>query len=111
MRFRAILVLIAALAIPATAFAGGKGDANAGKTVFHAHCTMCHGQNGEGNQALAKMMKTTIPPLSSKAVQSLSDAEIRTVIEKGKGKMTPVRGLTSAQIDDVIAFVRTLAKK
>jgi mono/diheme cytochrome c family protein len=111
MKIRGILVLIAALAIPASAFAAGKGDAKAGKEVFHKHCTMCHGPNGEGNQALAKMMKATIPPLGSKAVQSLSDAQIREVIEKGKGKMTPVKGLTSAQIDDVIAFVRTLAKK
>lgn len=111
MKIRGIVLLIAALAIPGTALAGGKGDAKGGKTVFQAHCTMCHGADGQGNAALAKMLKATIPPLSSPAVQALTDAQMRETIEKGKGKMAPVKGLSSAQIDDVIAFVRTLGKK
>lgn len=110
MNIRGIVLLLAALAMPGTAFAA-KGDAKAGKEVFHAHCTMCHGADGQGNAALAKMMKTTIPPLSSKQVQSLTDAQMKEVIEKGKAKMAPVKGLSASQIDDVIAFVRTLAKK
>jgi len=111
MKIRILVPLIAALMMPAVVLAAGKGDAEAGHAVFKAHCQMCHGPEGHGNAALAKMMKTTIPDLGSKQVQALTDAQMREVIEKGKGKMTAVKGLTSAQIDDVIAFVRTLAKK
>jgi mono/diheme cytochrome c family protein len=71
---------------------------------------MCHGPDGKGNAALAKMLKTTIPDLGSKEVQALSDAQMREVIEKGKGKMTAVKGVSAADIDNVIAFVHTLKK-
>ena len=110
MKLRILIPLIAALMMPATVLAAGKGDAKAGHAVFQAHCQMCHGADGKGNPALAKMLKTTIPDLGSKQVQELSDAQMRETIEKGKNKMAPVKGLTAAQIDNVIAFVRTRKK-
>lgn len=111
MSLRVFITILAALVMPAAVLAAPKGNAKAGHAVYQAHCLMCHGANGEGNANLAKMLHATIPPLGSKAVQSLSDAQMRGVIEKGKGKMPAVKGLSSAQIDNVIAFVRTLAKK
>jgi mono/diheme cytochrome c family protein len=108
MKMRILVPLIAALLMPATVLAAGKGDAKAGHAVFQGHCQMCHGPEGHGNAALAKMLKTTIPDLSSKPVQALTDAQMREVIEKGKGKMTAIKGLSAADIDNVIAFVRTL---
>ena len=110
MKLRILVPLFAALVMPASVVAAGKGNAKTGHEVFKAHCQMCHGPEGHGNAALAKMMKTTIPDLSSKEVQALSDAQMREVIEKGKGKMTPVKGVSAADIDNVIAFVRTLKK-
>jgi mono/diheme cytochrome c family protein len=110
MKLRILVPLFAALVMPASVVAAGKGDAKAGHEVFKAHCQMCHGPEGHGNAALAKMLKTTIPDLSSKEVQALSDAQMREGIEKGKGKMTPVKGVSAADIDNVIAFVRTLKK-
>jgi hypothetical protein len=41
-------------------------------------------------------------------VQSRSDAEIRQIVANGKGKMKPVAGLVKKQVDDAIAYVRTL---
>ncbi|HVC00251.1 MAG TPA: cytochrome c [Candidatus Dormibacteraeota bacterium] len=111
MRIRMLAAIFAALALPAAMFAAPKGNAAAGKEVYQAHCQMCHGPNGEGNASLAKMLHATIPPLGSKEVQALSDAQMHEVIEKGKLKMPPVKGLSSADVDNVIAFVRTLAKK
>lgn len=111
MRTRVIIAIFATLVFPATMLAAPKGNAAAGKTVFTAHCQMCHGPDGHGNAALAKMLHATIPDLGSKTVQDLSDAQIREVIEKGKVKMPPVKGLSSAEVTNVIAFVRTLAKK
>lgn len=106
-----VIGILATLALPAAVYAAPKGNAAAGKKVFAAHCQMCHGPDGHGNAALAKMLHATIPDLGSKQVQSLSNAQIREVIEKGKGKMPPVKGLNSTDINNVIAFVRTFAKK
>ncbi|MGH9512372.1 MAG: c-type cytochrome [Terriglobales bacterium] len=86
------------------------GDASAGKDVFLKKCKTCHGEDGHGNAGMAKLLNTTITPLDSDEVQSKSDADIKTIILEGKAKMKPVKGLTDADISNVIAFVRTLKK-
>lgn len=85
-------------------------DAAAGKTVFDKRCKMCHGANGEGNQGMAKALGTTIQDLGSPEVQKMSDADIKMIVTKGKGKMKPVAGLSDADIDNVIAHIRTFKK-
>jgi mono/diheme cytochrome c family protein len=79
-----------------------------GKTVFTAKCQPCHGPNGEGKAAIAKMYSVEMHPLASKEIQSKSDADFKKTITAGHGKMKPVSGLSDKQIEDVIAFVRTL---
>jgi mono/diheme cytochrome c family protein len=49
--------------------------------------------------------------LKSEDVQKQSDADLKAVVEKGKGKMPAFAGkLTPAQIDDVVKYVRSLKK-
>jgi mono/diheme cytochrome c family protein len=79
-----------------------------GKAVFAAKCQPCHGPNGEGKAAIAKMYNVEMHPLASKEIQSKSDADFKKTITAGQGKMKPVSGLTDKQIEDVIAYVRTL---
>jgi mono/diheme cytochrome c family protein len=79
-----------------------------GKELFMAKCQACHGANGEGKAAIAKMFNVTMPPLASKEVQAMSDADLKKVILSGKGKMKPVAGVTEKQADDIVAFLRTL---
>jgi len=79
-----------------------------GKELYTAKCQSCHGPNGEGKAAIAKMFNVTLPALASKEVQAKSDAELKKVITAGKGKMKPVAGITDKQADDVVAYVRTL---
>ena len=87
---------------------GTSAGAPEGKAVFAAKCQACHGTNGEGKPAIAKMFKVEMPALSSKEVQSKTDADLKKIITAGKGKMKPVSGLTDKQVDDLVAFVRTL---
>lgn len=89
----------------------GKGDAKAGKAVYDKQCATCHGESGEGKAAIAKALKVELRHLGSKEVQAKSDAELRDNITKGTGKKKPVKGLSEKQLDDVIAYLRTLAKK
>ena len=107
MHFLMALVLtgLYALAIPALA-----ADATAGKTVYDSKCKICHGADGTGNAALAKSLKVEFKALASKDIQAKSDADFKKQITEGNGKMQPVKGLSDTQVQDVIAFVRSLAK-
>ena len=91
----------------APAFAASAKD---GETVYNARCKNCHGADGSGNPAIAKMMNVTMQPLGSAEVQAKSDADLKTVITMGTGKMKPVAGLSAADADNVVAYLRTLKK-
>jgi mono/diheme cytochrome c family protein len=56
-------------------------DSAAGKAVFDARCKSCHGPDGQGNPAIAKMMN---------------------------GNMKPVTTVAGVDLDNVVAFVHTL---
>jgi mono/diheme cytochrome c family protein len=103
-----LIALIAALlyAMPMTA-----ADTGAGKDLFAKKCASCHGAAGEGKDAIAKMFKVEMKPLDSKEVQAKSDADIKKVILEGTGKMNVVKDVDAKAADDIVAFVRTLAKK
>jgi cytochrome c553 len=108
MRFRCrIWILLLALMVPLL-LASGNGDAARGKQLF-SRCSVCHGDSGEGKEAIAKMFGVKMQALSSKEVQSLDDAALKKIIKEGKGKMKPV-SLSDAEAEDVIAFLRTLKK-
>jgi mono/diheme cytochrome c family protein len=99
--------IVATLTLIASAGLSWAGAAE-GKEVYTAKCAPCHGPNGEGKAAIAKMYNVTMPALASKAVQTKTDAQLQAVVLKGQGKMKPVSGVTEKQAADVIAFVRTL---
>ena len=82
-------------------------DAQAGKAVYDKSCKSCHGVDGKGNPAIAKMMKVDLKALGSAEVQGKSDADLKKDSTQGTGKMKPVK-ITDAQADDVVAYVRTL---
>jgi len=86
------------------------GDPAAGKAVFDKTCKTCHGATGVANPNIAKMMKVDIKELGSAEIQSKTDAEFKTIITEGKGKMKAVKTVTGKDIDNVIAYVRTLKK-
>ena len=103
-----ILSTILVLALCASS-ALAAGDAAAGKQVFDKKCASCHGATGEGKDAIAKMLKVEMRNLGSPEVQAKSDAELGKMIKDGNGKMKPV-ALTDKEIQDVVAYLRTLKK-
>ena len=78
-----------------------------GKATVAAKCQSCHGANGEGKPAIAKMFNVTIHAFGSKEVQSKSDADIKKIILSGQGKMKPI-AVSDSEAADVVAFIRTL---
>jgi len=92
-----------------------KGDVAAGKELYAKFCQKCHAPDGAGVPKMYKLVKATIVHLGSKQAQDQSDDFIRKSMTDGcckpGNKMEPVkepRTLTPAEIENVLAFVRTL---
>jgi mono/diheme cytochrome c family protein len=79
-------------------------DAAAGKAVYATKCKSCHGADGEGNPAMAKALKVEIKPLST------TTTDVKDVIVSGQGKMKPTSGVAGADLDNVVAYVKTMKK-
>ena len=101
----AAFVLLSASVVPSFA-----ADAKAGHATYDKACKSCHGASGTPNPAIAKMMKVEMKDLGSADIQSMSDADLRTAIAEGKGKMKPVKTVSGAEADNVIAHIRTFKK-
>lgn len=98
------VLLAVAMAVPA-AMAQGPGA-----TIYKSKCEMCHGPNGQAATPMAKMMK--VPPFDPANLKKETDAEVASIIANGKDKMPAYKGqLSSKQIKDLVAYIRTLEKK
>ncbi len=91
-----------ALLISLPAFAASPDAA-----LYKTKCSSCHAADGSGNTPAGKSMK--VRDLRSDEVQKQTDVDLTKVISGGKGKM-PAYGkqLTTAQVEGLIAFIRTL---
>ncbi len=105
------LSILAFASMAATASAAPAGDAAAGKAVYTKKCASCHGEKGEGKEAIAKMMKVEMKHLGSKEVQAKTDDELKKDTTQGFGKMKGVQGLSDKDVADLIALIRSLAQK
>ena len=100
--FRASLVVLTVAFALSTCFADAAAD-------YKAKCATCHGPDGKGDTAMGKTMK--VKDLGSAEVQKQSDADVATIIEKGKKPMPGYEGkLTKEQIDSLVKYVRSLKK-
>lgn len=100
--FRASLVVLTVAFALSTCFADAAAD-------YKAKCATCHGPDGKGDTAMGKTMK--VKDLGSAEVQKQSDADMATIIEKGKKPMPGYEGkLTKDQIDALVKYVRSLKK-
>jgi mono/diheme cytochrome c family protein len=105
---RTIFTTLALVAVTAASVLGA--DAKAGQGVYDKSCKSCHGADGTPNPGIMKMMAVPMKDLKSTEVQAMSAADMKTIITDGKGKMKPVKTVTGASVDDVIAYVKTMKK-
>jgi cytochrome c6 len=107
----ALPALLTAILIVVVAVCGSTPlAAQDGPTLFKTKCAMCHGADGKGQTPMGK--KLNIRDLGSPDVQKQTDAELTTIISKGKDKMPAFEGkLTAEQIGQVLAHIRELGKK
>jgi mono/diheme cytochrome c family protein len=80
------------------------------KDLFASKCAMCHGPDGSAQTTMGKNLK--IRDFHSADVQKQSDADLKAVITKGKGKMPAFEGkLTGEQIDQLVGYLREIGKQ
>ncbi len=91
-----------------SAVAGMAADAAAGQAVYAKSCKACHGPDGTPSAGMAKAMN--LKDMKSAEVQALSDDDMKKAITDGKGKMKPVKTVSSGDADNVVAYIRGLKK-
>ncbi len=110
-RLRILIATLAALAITISASAPAwAADAAAGAQLYATKCRTCHGKDGEGNPAMAKALKVDIKPLGSADVQKKSNDDLKKSITAGVGKMKAIAGLSAADLDNLVAHLRSMKK-
>lgn len=83
------------------------------KTLFNQKCSTCHGKDGKGNPAMAKMFKLepSALDLTSKTTSAKKDEDLIATTTKGHGKM-PAYGakLKPEEITSLVMYIRNLSK-
>jgi mono/diheme cytochrome c family protein len=79
--------------------------------LYQTKCSACHAADGSGNTTAGKALK--LKDIRDPEVQKVSDADLTTLIAKGKDKAMPAneKTLKPEQIKSLVAYVRELAKK
>lgn len=99
-----------------------RGDAQRGKTLYQQHCAACHGQRGEGGHGTGVTLSRPrdfpiIPPALHNPgfLASASDALIKHTLVTGRAGTPMVafgkKGLKDRDLNDIVAFVRSLEKQ
>jgi mono/diheme cytochrome c family protein len=87
-----------------------RGADEATVKLYQTKCASCHAADGSGNSVVGKALK--VKDLRDPEVQKASDADLATLIAKGKDKMpTFEKTLKAEEIKGLVAYVRELAKK
>ena len=97
--------------------AGQAQDAAAGKEIYEQYCALCHGPQGKGDGSLSANLDPKPRNHTDGAyMNALSDAHLLSIVGGGGGAagLSPIMPawkdiLSAQQIQDVVAFVRTLA--
>lgn len=102
--FVAILCLVAATLAPAA-----RAD-DASAKLYQSKCAACHGPDGAGNTTAGKALK--VRDFHDPEVQKQSDADLTSIIAKGKNKMPAYeKSLKPDEIKGLVAYVRELGVK
>ena len=128
MRTRTNALAVGVIAIPllgaalGAATARAAGDAENGQAIFKLNCVTCHGPTGKGDGPVGKALDP--PPRDFSTAEfkfdadgdgsAGADADLERVIKQGAAAfggsplMAPWGHLPANDVDDLIAFIRTL---
>lgn len=88
-------------------------DLAAGKTVYEANCTACHGMLADGKGPAAMGLRPKPTDFTAATYWSTrTDTDVAAAIRAGKPgtPMSAFTALSDAQVTDTVAYLRSLAK-
>ncbi len=85
-------------------------DVKLGKAVYDKSCAGCHGADGKGNPAMAKVLGEKGLNLTTPEVKKMSDDQIVKILVEGAGKMPGQKNLSKDDQKNVLSYMRSLAK-
>jgi mono/diheme cytochrome c family protein len=102
--FAFLVSLFLTIAIPQAAISQKSGPLAAadGKRIFNQSCSACHDTRGattkSGPELKNYYRRQPLP----------TDTTVHTIIQQGKGKMPAFSTLNKSQIDELVAYLKTL---
>ncbi|MBI5406809.1 MAG: cytochrome c [Nitrospirae bacterium] len=110
-----ILALTVAFGFVLVASQSWAGDAAKGEKVFKANCVVCHGDKGDGKgPAAAPLTPKPRNFTDANEMKGIDDARLHKSILEGRPGTAMVsfaKTLSAGDIEDVIAYLKTLLKK
>ena len=117
-----VIITAAALSLSMNVMAGG--DAAAGKVIFDTNCMTCHGMLGKGDGPLSAALEPKPRDFSTGVFKfdtdddgtPGTDGDLKNVIAQGamafggSPLMAPWPAFADADIENVIAYIRTLSE-
>jgi mono/diheme cytochrome c family protein len=100
--YKQAMAAVGAVMLCAGVTTGYAADPTKGAKLYNEHCVDCHGVHGEGQMP-------GVPDFTRTPVLFKPDTVLSETIQRGKNVMPGFAGvLTRDQINDVIAYLRTL---
>ena len=106
----AVVVMFGLGVVGISSSAALAADAGSGKAVYEKSCVGCHGADGKGNPAMAKVLGEKGLNIVGADTKKKSDAQLLKVLAEGAGKMPAQKSLSKADQKQVLGHVRSLAK-
>jgi mono/diheme cytochrome c family protein len=112
---KSALVVVAAAGMllwPMLAPQVGAADLENGKKVYQDNCVRCHGDGGKGDGPMAEFLERKPGDFTDKArMGQFTDEDLKKAVVEGKAPMPGYKGqISDADIDDVIAYIRSLSQ-
>ncbi len=105
---KALVIAIALCSLLSAAAAHAADDSTV--KLYQTKCAACHATDGSGSTTVGKALK--LKDVRDPEAQKASDADLTTLITKGKDKMPAnEKTLKPEQVKSLVAYVRELAQK
>jgi len=88
------------------------GDPEVGHSIYQKYCTVCHGEEGEGDGVMTTML-SILPSDHSNSIEMnpISNDQLVEIINNGKGQFMPAwKGVLSpGEIETLVSYIRLLS--